>query len=55
MKNIGKKAVAARRAYQRKWRAENSDKVRLYNDRFWIKQAEKMSESQREEGSRNEK
>lgn len=33
------KAVEARRAYQRQWRAANKDKVKEHNRRFWLKKA----------------
>ena len=32
----------ARREYARKWRAENRDKVRAAQERYGLKQAEKM-------------
>lgn len=36
-------AVEARREYQRKWRAANRDRVRVYNERYWKKKgAEKQ-------------
>lgn len=40
-KSIEEKAIEARRAYQRMWRANNKDKVRSYNENFWKKQAKK--------------
>lgn len=33
------KAIEARRAYQRQWRAANKDKVKEHNRRFWLKKA----------------
>ena len=36
-------AVEARREYQRKWRAENKEKVREHNKRFWDKKAAEMA------------
>lgn len=36
--------ILARRAYQKKWRAENKDKVKAHNARFYKKQAEKLAE-----------
>ena len=36
-------AKDARNAYARAWRAANPDKVRLYNERYWTKQAEKIT------------
>lgn len=37
--------IEARRAYQRKWRAENKDKVREHNRRFWRKKAAEQAEA----------
>lgn len=34
------KAKEARKKYQKKWRAQNKDKVRQYNERYWQKRAE---------------
>ena len=39
-------AVAARREYQRKWRAANRDRVRLHNERYWKKKGAEKSASQ---------
>lgn len=36
--------IEARRAYQRKWRAENKDKVKEHNRRYWLKKAAEMAE-----------
>ena len=33
-------AVAARRAYKRKWARENRDKVKAQQERYWAKKAE---------------
>ncbi len=41
--------TAARRAYQREWRAKNREKVKEYNARFWSKKcAEKMLAEKKE-------
>ena len=37
--------IEARRAYQRKWRAENKNKVREHNRRFWLKKAAEQAQS----------
>lgn len=37
------KAAAARRAYQREWRAKNRDRVRAYNQRYWERRGEKLA------------
>lgn len=34
-----------RREYLKKWRANNRDKVREYNKRYWQKKAEEAGES----------
>lgn len=38
-----KAVVLARRAYKKKWRANNKDKIKAANDRFYRKQAEKLA------------
>lgn len=43
-------AAQARRAYQKQWRAQNKDKVREYNRRYWGRVAERNGrKSQRED------
>lgn len=37
------RAVEARRAYHKAWRAKNKDRVREYNKRFWAKRAEQQA------------
>lgn len=32
-------ATDARRAYYKQWRANNKDKVKAYNERYWAKKA----------------
>ena len=34
--------VEARRAYQKKWRSENKDRVKAANDRYWLKKAAEL-------------
>lgn len=34
-----RKIIEARRAYKRRWRTANRDKVREHNRRFWLKKA----------------
>lgn len=36
---LSKEAIEARRAYHRKWRKKNPDKVRAAQDRYWAKKA----------------
>lgn len=38
---LDRKAVEARREYQRRWRAANKDKVRANNQRYWQRVAAK--------------
>lgn len=41
MENEGTKN---RREYYRKWRANNKDRIREYNARYWAKRAERMAQ-----------
>lgn len=41
---IERKAILARREYQRKWRAANKDKVKANNQRYWQRVAIKKEE-----------
>ena len=45
---------AARREYQRRWRAENRDKVKAIQQRFYQRQAEKLT-AETEKGGSSEK
>lgn len=40
-----RKAIEAKRAYQRQWRAANKDKVREHNRRYWEKKGAKFKET----------
>lgn len=54
MTNVNtEKAVEARRAYQKAWRAKNKDRVREYSRRFWEKQAAKQNETAAEQRTEN--
>lgn len=44
--NISTKADEARRAYFKKWRDNNRDKIKEYNTRYWEKQAEKLNKKE---------
>ena len=37
------------RTYQREWRAENKDRVRKYNSKYWMRRAEKRQTEQKKE------
>lgn len=39
-----RRAIEARRAYQKKWRAANKEKIKAYNKKFWLKQASKQKQ-----------
>ena len=43
MENEG---VRNRREYYRQWRANNKERVREYNVRYWAKRAERMMQEQ---------
>ena len=45
---LSKEAREARRAYSRKWQANNKDKVRASKERYWEKKA-KLIQQQKEE------
>ncbi len=42
-------AILARRAYQKKWRDKNPEKVKAKNARYWEKQAAKRREAEKDE------
>lgn len=50
MENEGTKN---RREYYRKWRANNKDRIREYNARYWAKRAERMARERRESEVKN--
>ena len=33
----------ARRAYMKEWRKNNSDKLRTYQERYWLKKASELA------------
>lgn len=35
-------AAEAKREYMKRWRAQNKDKVRRYNENFWLRKAEQL-------------
>ena len=39
-------AIEARRAYQKAWRAKNRDKVRKYNEQYWLRVVERLNEEE---------
>ena len=46
-----KAVILARRAYKKVWRENNKDKIKAANDRFYKKQAKKLSEQTKEKPS----
>ena len=54
-KQIEEEAIEQRRAYYRKWRKENRNKVREYNRRYWEHKAESaLRKHTAKEASRHE-
>ncbi len=43
-------AVEERKAYYKKWRGENKEKVRKHNDTYWKKRALKKQENRKAKG-----
>lgn len=43
MPSMSETAKEARRAYQRKWRRENPEKVQAIQNRFWEKKAKEYN------------
>ena len=52
MADISEAAKEERRAYKRKWNAENKDKVRQYNRDYWERRAQRLKA---QEGAQDEK
>ena len=54
MSNISIDALAReeRNAYQREWRQNNKQRVKIINDRYWQKRAEKKLAEQRHDNGR---
>lgn len=50
MENTAKKI---RNDYYRHWRANNKDRIREYNARYWAKRAERMAQEERESEVKN--
>ena len=46
---LSEEAIAARRAYKRKWNAKNKDKVRAAQARYWEKKALKKGDEKPDE------
>ena len=47
--NMTEQALEARRAYYRKWRKQNPDKVRAAHDRYWTKKAAEAEKANEQE------
>ena len=45
-------AIEARKLYQKKWREKNRDRVRQYNENFWLRKAEELTRDNAREGGR---
>lgn len=46
---------AARAAYARAWRKKNPDRVKQYNENYWLRKFEKMEEHPNEADADSEK
>lgn len=49
LSKMSEEALAARREYEREWRARNRDKVKAKNRRYWEKRAQKKKEAEASE------
>ena len=49
---MSEQAKQARRAYQAKWRAENRDKIREHERRYWEKKARELEAEEAQEQKR---
>lgn len=47
-------ATKAKREYMRKWRAENQDKVKAHQQRFWERKAAEMAKKEDDSNGGNE-
>lgn len=36
------RAIEARRAYYKRWRAANKERVRAYNEAYWLRKGEQL-------------
>lgn len=43
---LSEQAKKSRNDYYRQWRANNKDRIREYNARYWAKRAERMAQEQ---------
>lgn len=46
------RAKNARNEYHRKWRAENKEKVKRYNENYWNRVAERLTAAKEDEQCR---
>ena len=53
MNEMSIKARDAQRAYKKRWRAANKDKVKAANQRYWERRAEKEADKQNEQTKGN--
>lgn len=54
-KSIDKAVKEARRKYFRNWRKNNADRVKKYNEDYWLRKAEKLlsEEADTREGNKS--
>ena len=48
------RAIEARRAYHRQWRAKNRERVKKYNSDYWIRKASQLSSEANVEDTKQE-
>lgn len=46
--------LKARREYYRQWRAKNKERVKEYNNRYWLKRAGQASGEEHKDGECND-
>ena len=54
MNQMSEQARAAQRAYRKKWREANKDKVRESNRRYWERKAAQLAAAETPEGGKDE-
>lgn len=43
-------AKAAQKAYHKAWRSKNKERVKTYNENYWIRKITKLQEAEKESG-----
>ena len=53
--SIEKKAIEARKKYQKQWRSQNKDRVKEYNRRYWERKAQTALASEQGDNGNNDR